>query len=412
MISPEEIRERARKLWASGRPLCAWLGAETLFPYSVPFRKPSAQEWLGRFAELRAEVEQLQNASKASLGTGYTLVLKEVAHQKLGTLRTLERVVFESVEDLAACAGESATLQRFKALAQTLRSHEPRLTAWLAERPLRALEYESAMPRLLAVAEHFQACPRPMRYARELGIPGVDSKFIEEHRGILAEWLERVLPAEAVDATVRGLSDHGFERRFGLRHEEANIRFRWLDPAMALEGCISDASVPLAQLAAYMPACKRVLVTENKINFLTLPASEGGLALFGGGYAIERLASVPWLGNMPVHYWGDIDTHGFAILSRLRSYLPGVRSFLMDRDTLMSHHDFWSEEAPECRCLRDLACLTSEELSLYDDLRMDRLGERVRLEQERIGYFHVRQAVRSVEECGTDCSASQVRTAL
>jgi hypothetical protein len=32
MISPEEIRTRARKLWVSGAPLRAWLGAEALFP--------------------------------------------------------------------------------------------------------------------------------------------------------------------------------------------------------------------------------------------------------------------------------------------------------------------------------------------------------------------------------------------
>lgn len=393
MISPEEIRERARKLWSSGSVLRAWLGAETLFPYSVPFRKPSAQEWLERFAELRAEVERLEAGSKAGLGTGYAVAFRDVAHQKLGRLRVPESIVFESAKDVAACAGEGAALQRFVELSQMLRSREPRLGDWLAEQPLRALEYEQALPRLLAVVGYFQAHPRPMRYARELGIPGVDSKFVEENRALLGQWLDRLLPAEAVDASVRGLADSGFERRFGLCCEEPLLRFRWLDRSSMLDGRIADATVPLPDFIAYAPSCKRVIVTENKVNFLTLPECSGSLAIFGGGYAIDRLGSVPWLGDKPLYYWGDIDTHGFAILSRLRGHWAHAHSFLMDRETLLGHRQLWSEEPQERRCLHDLDVLRDEERSLYDDLRRDRLGERVRLEQERVAYGCVVQAV-------------------
>jgi len=201
MISPDEIRIRARKLWFSGAPLRAWLGAAALFPCSVQFRKSSAQEWLERFAELRSEVERLEAGSKARQGAGYAVAFKEVAHQKLGRLRVPESIVFESAEDIAACAGESAALARFAEVAQTLRSREPRLADWLAEQPLRALEVQGALPRLLAVVGYFRAHPRPMRYARELGIPGVDGKFIEENRALLGAWLDRLLPAEAVDTS-------------------------------------------------------------------------------------------------------------------------------------------------------------------------------------------------------------------
>jgi hypothetical protein len=396
MISPEQIRDRAHKLWSSGRALRAWLGAEPLFPYSVPFRKPSAKEWLENFARLRVDVERLEATSKARIGAGYTVAFREVTHQKLGSMRTPERIVFESAEDIAACAGENATLRRFQDMAKMLHSREPRLTAWLAEQPLRALEHYSVLPRLLAVTAYFQAHPRPMRYARELDIPGVDSKFVEEYQALLDQWLERLLPAAAMNGEVHGLSDHGFERRFGLRYEEPLIRFRWLDPSLAPAGHIIDATVPLSQFVAYAPTCSQVFVTENKINFLTLPESRSGLAIFGGGYAIERLASIPWLRSIPLYYWGDIDTHGFAILSLLRSRLPQTRSFLMDRDTIFIHQEFWSEESQERRCLRELASLTAEESSLYDDLRSDRLGVRVRLEQERIGYTHVGQAMHTL----------------
>lgn len=96
-----------------------------------------------------------------------------------------------------------------------------------------------------------------------------------------------------------------------------------------------------------------------------------------------------------MHYWGDIDTHGFAILSRLRTHLPHTRSLLMDRDTLLAHRAHWSEEPLDGRCTHELPSLKEEEDALFDDLRCDRLGVRVRLEQERIGYPRVREAVLS-----------------
>ncbi len=362
------------------------------FPYPIPFRKPTAQEWLNNFAELRTCVAALEAQSKAVHGIGYAVTIREFDHQKLGRLRTPERISFDTVQDIAACAGETEALRRFLRITQLVQEREPRMLSWLAERPFIALASEGQLPQIFAVARHFQCNPRPNRFARELGIPGVDSKFVEDNRAVLAEWLDRLLPKEAIDESVHGLADRGFERRFGLRFEEPLIRFRWLDRTRALT-CISDATIPLSQFSAYAPSCDNVIITENKTNFLTLPNSLNTLAIFGGGYAIEMLRAVPWLLNQSLHYWGDLDTHGFAILSRLRLHFPHTRSFLMDRDTLMDHHDFWTEELSATRVLCDLPGLDSDEQNLYDDLRYDRLGDRVRLEQEKVSYGRVERQV-------------------
>lgn len=334
----------------------------------------------------------LDSESKGVRGTGYSLEYREFAHQKLGRLRVPDRIVFESIDDLAACAGESDALHRFRNLVQRLQVHEQRMLSWLSERPLAALAAEKMLPQLLGIAQYFRSNPRPNRYPRELGIPGVDSKFIENNRVFVAEWLDRVLPIDAIDTTVRGFADHGFERRYGLRFEEPSVRFRWLDPSRAPAG-LTDASVPLSQLSFYAPHCDHVIITENKTNFLTLPPSRNSLAIFGSGYGIELLGSIRWLANQPLHYWGDLDTHGFAIVSRLRGLFPHVRSFLMDRDTLMRHRELWTEELSATRVLHDLPALDLEEQALYDDMRYDRLGDRVRLEQERVGYELVEQAI-------------------
>jgi hypothetical protein len=98
-----------------------------------------------------------------------------------------------------------------------------------------------------------------------------------------------------------------------------------------------------------------------------------------------------WLSRCHVHYWGDIDTHGFAILDQLRCRFDHAESFLMDRTTLLAFESQWGEE--EKQALRDLPRLNGEERALYDDLRDNRIRRNLRLEQERIGFSWVESAL-------------------
>ncbi len=113
--------------------------------------------------------------------------------------------------------------------------------------------------------------------------------------------------------------------------------------------------------------------------------------MFGLGYGIEVLSHVDWLKEREIFYWGDVDTHGFAMLDRLRANFPHARSFLMDRETLLSHRHAWGRE--DKPFLGSLPRLTDGERALFDDLQQDRLGERLRLEQEQIAFRWLRQAL-------------------
>ncbi|MGB5734210.1 MAG: DUF2220 domain-containing protein, partial [Thiohalocapsa sp.] len=101
-------------------------------------------------------------------------------------------------------------------------------------------------------------------------------------------------------------------------------------------------------------------------------------------YAVEAFAEIPWLRTRPCHFWGDLDTHGFAILNRLRHHLPDVRSLLMDQQTLFAHEPLWQQEDKPALGLLDR--LNDAEQGVYQGLQNDRWGDRVRLEQERIGW--------------------------
>lgn len=115
------------------------------------------------------------------------------------------------------------------------------------------------------------------------------------------------------------------------------------------------------------------------------------LIIFGAGYGFDVLAEAAWLSPCRIQYWGDIDTHGFAILDQLRGYFNHAESFLMDRATKLLYDAQWGEE--EKPTLRDLPRLNPEERALYDDLRDNRIRKNLRLKQENISFVQVESAL-------------------
>jgi hypothetical protein len=168
-----------------------------------------------------------------------------------------------------------------------------------------------------------------------------------------------------------------------------------LDPSFSLLAGAADQDITVTAAAfahLKLQAIKRVYITENEINFLSFPQVPQSIVIFGAGYGFNIFANASWLHNCTIHYWGDIDTHGFAILDQLRTLFPAAISFLMDRDTLLAHRLHWGEEPQPSRA--ELSRLTAKEQLLYDDLRFDRLAGQLRLEQERIGFEWVEKMVR------------------
>ena len=299
----------------------------------------------------------------------------------------------DTLQDALAFIGKARQTQRFQAVWQQTAAAQPPLLTWLSRRPIQALELADRWERLLALVAWLQAHPRPAVYLRQVDVPGVDSKFIEAHRGVLAELLDLALPPGVIDTDATGVAR--FTRRFGFLDKPVRIRFRLLDPALpSLPGCLSslqslpDITLDAASFATLALPVQRVFITENETNFLAFPEVADAIVVFGGGYGWEALARASWLHRCRLHYWGDIDTHGFAILDHLRGQFPHAASFLMDRETLLAHRLHWGEEPEPVR--HDLPRLTSEETTVYDELRFDRQRHRLRLEQERVGFGWLR----------------------
>jgi hypothetical protein len=182
-----------------------------------------------------------------------------------------------------------------------------------------------------------------------------------------------------------------FTRRYGFREKPLRVRLRILDPDIHLvPGDNQDITLTqdsfrlLNEDQRIRGKIRRIFITENEVNFLAFPPCANSLVVFGAGYGFENLADVPWFPALEIYYWGDIDTHGFAILDQFRACVPHAGSLLMDKATLLAHQPMWTAEVqPECRTLTRL---TSAEQQLYAALHANRLGNNVRLEQERVGF--------------------------
>nr|WP_275587574.1 DUF2220 domain-containing protein [Arthrobacter roseus] len=173
-----------------------------------------------------------------------------------------------------------------------------------------------------------------------------------------------------------------FAERHGFLHPPERVRFRVLDPELSILGSVRDLAVTAEAFSTLELPIDRVVVTENLVNFLALPECPRTLALFGGGYGFSALRDAGWLRKCAVHYWGDLDTHGFQILDQLRAVHPHVSSLLMDEATLLAHREIWGAEPSPSRAT--LTRLTDAEAAVYRGLREDAYGPALRLEQELI----------------------------
>ena len=384
-----DLRAQAQRRWDRGDLLRAAVSSALSWPLRLSLKAPSAADLSDRFDSVRDWVRMVIDTPQVRIEW------REWNHRVQGTQRLPVAVWLDTLPDTLAFIGKLRQAQRFEALWQQTATAQPALLTWMLRRPLQALDLADRWERLLAVVAWLQAHPRPGVYLRQVDVPGVDSKFIEAHRGVLTELLDMALPPEALEPSAHGVGQ--FTRRFGFLDKPVRIRLRLLDPALpSLPGCegLPDVTLDAASFADLSLPVARVFMTENETNFLAFPQTPRAMVIFGAGYGWDALARAAWLHRCRLHYWGDVDTHGFAILDQLRGYLPHAASLLMDRETLLAHRAHWGEEPEPAR--HDLSRLTAAEEAVYDDLRFDRLQPRLRLEQERVGFGWLSERLRGL----------------
>lgn len=371
MISPDEIRSKAERLYP--RLLTAWesgVDAE-LFPYRMPANlAPIA----GSIPATIKAVDRLRSAAKGATGAGYTIHWKEVSSRDFGHNHFPAQITIDTCEDLLALAGKQRHFATTCRVAQQIRAQLPPLETWVSANIRRLADLASSIDGLIEVTRFFLAHQWPDCYARQIPV-AVDTKFVERNQTVLAEWLNDLLPGSAIQA-----DETKFALRFGLRDGQPHITIRTLDPALQLELGLpfDELSLPLRSLKRLAVTGARIIVVENQLNLLTLPAIRRGLSIRGEGRAVTRLRALPWLADNDLYYWGDIDVEGFQILSSFRSYFPNTRSILMGTQVLQDNlEQIGSGSSTE---FREPPLLSSDELAAFRRC----LADNKRLEQEQL----------------------------
>ena len=371
MITPTEIRKKAENKYLTF--LRSVIERQAFEPIVIVGNKKPSDDT----ARFEKELTELIAHSKEKKGYGYSIDYQKIKTRKHGEQDIPVSISFLTEQDFLKYIGKEQDTAGFRKDVERILSAFPELVEWVCRFPNKVLDNHKLWGDLLKVCTYFRGNPKPQLFIRELPIQ-VDTKFIERNKGIIKELLDIII-AKSVNP-----DETRFETHFNLRYDEPVVRFRVLDKAMSqvLFSGIDDLSVPINQFHEVGIPVEVVYIVENKMNMLTFPPIQKSIVVWGHGFGVDILKDVTWLKSKKIFYWGDLDVHGFQILSEIRMHFPQVKSFLMDRATL----DLFYEDAvgTETNVEKEL-CLTQEEKTMFEYVKENKF----RLEQEKIPQEYV-----------------------
>lgn len=332
-------------------------------------KKPSKD-----LAEYDKELHNILSQSKEKKGYGYSILWQKVKNKILGEQDFPKEIYFENETDYLKFLRKESEVARFKLDVNNILVSFPILKSWCNKYPLKIVDNSNKWSDILKVLDYFKRNPQPNLFIRELPI-NIHTKFIEQNRPLLKELLDIIIP-EFVN-----FEESRFEARFNLKFDEDLVRFRILDRSITpqLLSGIEDYSIPISQFQMLNLPIDIVYIVENKMNLLTFPLIEKSIVIWGHGFGVDLMKDVEWMKTKKIYCWGDLDAHGFQILSEIRKHFPQVESFLMDRETFDNF--FEGDKGAETNVEKNLF-LTKEENEMFRYLKENNY----RLEQEKIPF--------------------------
>lgn len=347
---------------------------EKLWPFEVKLGIPTENQAKQQLADVRTWVETWQSWN----GIG-ELIWRDKHWRTVGTQSVPEKIIFNTPSDVTQWIDETERWERAKQRYSYFISRWPMLSPKLTRYYDLLADYsELDYQRLLDMISWIILNPDSNLYIRQLPVSGLDSKWLEGRKSILSD-LIRIIKAEPSNK-------EEFFKLYGIKMPPQLIRVRILDHELRKNiGGLGDISVPVEQLAKLDIPVKNIFIVENLQTGLAFGDLPGTIVIMQLGYGVDVLGSLPWLTKAHCVYWGDLDTHGFAILSRARTYLPELESVLMNEETLHSHEELWVEEKVQ-HGAEALPMLTNNEQAVYKAIKHNAWGQNIRLEQERISW--------------------------
>lgn len=379
---PEDVRRTLERQWTRKR--AQWLAGNGSWPLVLTLGQPVQSDVLWQMDAVRDWVRAWREVSAAGHVEWHERQWSAVGRQQLPA-----RLILNCPEEVASWAGEDRPwrlarqrygrlIERWAQLATSLSKHFQVLADYSDQ------DFERLTNMLAWLHEH----PQSGLFPRQLPIGGLDSKWLETRQGLIAELVGalRGMDTSALD----------FYQCCGLRPPPCLARIAILDQALRAKlGGLRDLTAPVEEFACLDMSPQCVFIVENIQTGLGFDDLESAVVVMGLGYSVDAIGKFPWISQATTFYWGDIDTHGLAILSRARSYLPRLQSLLMDKAVLLRNRDAGlCVEEKEQHGAESLPNLTAEELDVYQHLKKQTWGWQLRLEQERIQWPEAWAAVK------------------
>ena len=209
---PADVIATLRRRWERGEFLTMLASGQEWQPLSVPLHGPAPGELAADFGAAQTWVRQWEAAAPRGLRLEY----KVIGGRAIGANKLPCRAWIEGYQQLWTLLGVAGEVQRFTGLLAETAARAPRAAAWMAANPRQAMASEGDWAKIIQTVCWIEASSRPGMYLRQVDVPGVDTKFIESRRGILAELLDLQLPAGRVD---HSCPRSDFTGRYGFRRK-------------------------------------------------------------------------------------------------------------------------------------------------------------------------------------------------
>ncbi|HEX6056029.1 MAG TPA: DUF3322 domain-containing protein, partial [Intrasporangium sp.] len=190
----DDIRAALQRRWDRGELLRAVVGNQSWEPIRMPLKMPSARELAGDFGAVQEWAVRLHRAADAGRSPAFRLEERRVGGRLVGANAVPAAAWFDEPEQVWRLLGVVQEVSALAGLQQASASSHPAIAEWVAAYPLRALAHRAIWPKATATVLWLRSKVGTAAYLRQIDVPGVDTKFIESNRTLLAELLDAVIP--------------------------------------------------------------------------------------------------------------------------------------------------------------------------------------------------------------------------
>lgn len=306
LLSPEAARDFLVRRFNNQHQ--TWVAGGGSWPLYVSLGAPTEKDIVDDPGAVRSWASAWQSRS----GPG-EVAFEERQFARLGKHRLPVSLTFSDAGQVAAAVGQAGRWSTAAERYQRMPSRWPLLgegNALASKFDVLADYAIEDFDRLMSLLAWLEVNPKSGLYLRQLPVEGLDTKWLEKRTGLVSTLLRALRVAVPDD-------ESDFHELCGLRKPAHRVRVRLLCPSLrTLVGGLCDIEAPVGELARVPIAPRAVIIAENLETGLALPDVPGAVVVMRLGNAVSALGTLPWLQSADAVYWGDIDTHGFAILGK------------------------------------------------------------------------------------------------